>query len=150
VITVIELLSSANKITGEGQDLYLRKQRELRQGGVSLVEIDLLRAGRRVLIIAPERIPPSHRSTYQVCVLRGWRTDVVEVYRVPLQEPLSVIGIPLREADGDAPLALQSVIEQCYENGAYDDIDYSAEPEPPLALADATWADELLRSKGMR
>src|SRR6266404_4799666 len=43
VITVIEMLSLANKLPGEGQELCRRKQQELRDGQVNLVEIDLLR-----------------------------------------------------------------------------------------------------------
>lgn len=45
VVTVIEVLSLSNKAPGEGQELYLTKQRELKQGRVSLV--DLLRAGEQ-------------------------------------------------------------------------------------------------------
>jgi hypothetical protein len=151
VITVIEVLSPSNKVAGEGQDLYLPKQRELQQGGVSLVEIDLLRAGQRVLAVPAERIPPSHRTTYQVCVRRGWQPTAVEVYRVPLREPLPPINLPLRQTDTDVPLDLQTLIDQCYANGRYgDDIDYSREPEPLLDPDDARWADELLRSQGRR
>jgi len=151
VVTVIEVLSPSNKVAGEGQDLYLRKQRELQQGGVSLVEIDLLQAGQRVTAVPPERIPPSHRTTYQVCVRRGWHPAAVEVYRAPLREPLPTIKLPLRETDSDVLLDLQTLIDQCYANGRYgDDIDYSREPEPPLDPDDARWADELLRSQGRR
>ena len=49
VVTVIEILRPSNKVPGPGRDLYLKKQRELREGNVSLVEIDLLRQGSRVL-----------------------------------------------------------------------------------------------------
>ena len=150
VITVIEFLSPANKVRGEGQDLYLRKQREVKAAGVSLVEIDLTRAGRRVIVLPPERIPPSHRTTYQVCVLRGWAARKVEIYRAPLSRRLPVIKIPLRESDADVPLDLQQLIDQCYRNGRYDDMDYGAQPIPPLDSADATWAEELLQSKGLR
>src|SRR5438270_6323881 len=48
VITSLELLSPTSKTPGSGQDLYLQKERELRQGQVNLVEIDLLRFGRRI------------------------------------------------------------------------------------------------------
>src|SRR5687767_12395385 len=44
VITVIEVLSPANKAAGsEGRKLYLRKQQELLKSETNLVEIDLLR-----------------------------------------------------------------------------------------------------------
>ena len=150
VVTAVELLSNSNKQPGEGQDLYRNKQRECLQGGVSLVEIDLLRSGKRVLAVPPERIPPSHRTTYQVCVTRGARPRSYEVYRVPLREPLPVIRLALRPTDVDVPLNLQALIERCYHHGRYDDIDYSAALNPPLEPADAAWANELLAAKGLR
>ncbi len=150
VVTVIEFLSPSNKVPGEGQDLYLRKQREVRAAGASLVEIDLTRAGRRIMLLPPPRIPRSYRTTYQVCVLRGWAPRKVEVYRAPLERRLPVIRVPLRETDADVTLDLQTLIEQCYQNGRYDDLDYQVPPIPSLEAPDATWADELLRPKGSR
>ena len=72
------------------------------------------------------------------------------IYRAGLAERLPVIPIPLRETDSDVTLDLQALIDQCYRNGRYDDLDYKAEPNPPLDPPDAAWADELLRSKGNR
>jgi hypothetical protein len=150
VITVIELLSPSNKVPGKGQDLYLQKQWEVRVAGVSLVEIDLTRTGRRVMTLPPHRIPPSHRTTYQVCVQRGWVPRKVEVYRAPLERRLPAIRVPLRETDQDVPLDLQALIDLCYENGRYEGLNYQAEPVPPLDARDAAWTEELLRSKGVR
>lgn len=150
VVSVIEFLSPSNKVLGEGQDLYLKKQREVRAGKVNLVEVDLTRSGKRVLALPPGRIPPSHRTTYQVCVWRASRPLAFEVYRVPLREHLPAIGIPLREADADVRLDLQALVDLCYINGRYDDLDYKAASDPPLNSEDTTWADELLRSKGLR
>lgn len=50
----------------------------------------------------------------------------------------------------DVPLDLQALIDQCYQNGRYDDLDYQAQPIPPLEAPDAEWTEELLRSKGLR
>jgi hypothetical protein len=151
VVTVIEVLSMANKLAGPGQDLYVEKQRELKAGRVNLVEIDLLRAGKRVFALEPQQIPLSHRTTYQVCIWRATRPGAHEVYRMPLRERLPAIRVPLRATDADVPLDLQALVDQCYRNGGYDeDIDYRAEPDPPLDPDDARWADELLRSQGRR
>lgn len=150
VVTVLELLSDLNKQPGEGLDLYRKKQRECLQGGVSLVEIDLLRSGKRVLAVPTGLIPPSHRTTYQVCVTRGIRPRSYEVYRVPLQEPLPVIRLALRPTDVDVPLNLQALIDRCYHHGRYDDLDYRVAPKPPLDPAEAAWADELLAAKGLK
>ena len=74
----------------------------------------------------------------------------MEVYRVPLRERLPIIPIPLRETDPDAVLDLQAILDQCYENGGYDDLNYAVDPDPPLDPEDAAWADTLLREKGLR
>ncbi len=151
VVTVIEVLSPSNKTPGPGRDLYLRKQQELRDGNVSLVEIDLLRQGSRVLSAPFELIPDGHRTPYAVCVRRGWKPLDFEYYRLPLRERLPAFLIPLRQADHDIPLDLQAMIDQCWEEGRYgDDIDYRQKPEPPLAGDDAQWADSLLREQGRR
>jgi hypothetical protein len=147
LITVIELLGLANKLAGEGQRQYRLKQKELRDAGVSLVEIDLLRQGRRVLSLAPSRIPPRARTTYQVCVRRGWRPGQFEVYPVPLRSPLPAIRIPLREKDEDVRLDLQAVLEQAYRKGRYHlTINYAEPPDPPLMGDDAKWARKLVKA----
>jgi hypothetical protein len=150
VITVIEFISPSNKMRGEGRDLYLKKRREVMRAGASLVEIDLTRAGYRDLPLPPGRFPRSHQTTYQAGVRRSWKPTQYEIYRVPLRQPLPTIRIPLRPTDADVPLELQAIIEQCYENGRYDSLDYRVPPEPPLDPDDAAWADELLRAAGRR
>lgn len=150
VVTTIEVLSPSNKRKGPGQAQYLAKQAAMRAAGVNTVEIDLLRAGERVLMLAPERVPESHRTTYQACAWRAARAGAVEVYRAPLRERLPVIRIPLRETDEDVTLDLQALVDLSYVRGGYDDIDYRVEAEPPLAEQDAVWSDELLRGQKLR
>ncbi|MGC1720132.1 MAG: DUF4058 family protein [Isosphaeraceae bacterium] len=151
VVTVIEVLGPSNKTPGPGRELYVKKQEELRAGGVSLVEIDLLRAGTRVLSVPFDRIPEGHRSAYAVCARRGWKPFEIEYYRIPLRERLPAIPIPLRRDDRDVALDLQSLIDQCYESGRYgDDIDYREEPDPPLGGDYARWAEALLHEQNLR
>src|SRR4051794_11244537 len=94
VITVIEILSPSNKLPGPGRELYLKKQEELRTGGVSLVEIDLVRTGSRVLSCPLDRIPDGHRTPYAACARRGWKPFEIDYYRIPLRERLPAIRIP--------------------------------------------------------
>jgi hypothetical protein len=150
VVTVIEFLSPWNKRPGPGQDEYLRKQRQLLEAKTNLVEIDLVRAGRRVSAVPENYSPASHRTTYRVSVTRGHRPGEAEAYRVSLREPQPRIRIPLRPTDPDVWLELQPLLEQAYRNGRYDLTDYREDPDPPLDAADAAWADEILRSKGLR
>lgn len=150
VITVIEILSLSNKLAGARQEKYLKKRRELRNGRVSLVEIDLLRRGKRLFPFPSEYLPPQYRTSYNIWARRGWNPDDVEVYAVPMRQRLPVIKVPLRETDHDVPLDLQPLIEQVYQNGGYEDIDYERDPVPPLDPDHAGWADALLREKGFR
>lgn len=150
VITVIELVSLSNKQPGEGRTLYLKKQAELVAAGVNSVEIDLLRRGNHVTAAPAELLPRAYRGPYRICVWRAARPDQWEVYRLPLEERLPAIAIPLRATDADVPLDLQPLIDRSYETGAYDDLDYSRPPEPPLEPEAAAWADDLLRQTGRR
>ena len=134
----------------EGQRLYLKNRSDLKLAGVNSVEIDLLRGGERVMMVPQALVPLSHRTAYQVCVWRAARADTFAVYRVPLREPLPVISVPLRPDDREVPLALQAILDQCYRNGGYDDIDYRIAPVLPLEADDAAWADALLREQGLR
>jgi len=150
VITVIEFVSPSNKVPGPGRDLYLQKQRETIEAGASFVEIDLTRTGRRELAFPMSALRPKHRTTYTICVRRAWRRGKAEVYPVRLEQRLPIIRIPLRETDHDATLDVQALVDQAYLNGRYDDLDYRADPAPPLAPPDAAWADGWLREKGVR
>ena len=150
VITVIELVSMSNKQPGDGRTLYLKKQAELLAGGVNSVEIDLLRAGQHVIAAPPEQLPRPYRGPYRICVWRASRPEQWEVYRVPLEVRLPAIAIPLRPTDADVALDLQPLVDRCYETGAYDDLDYTRPPDPPLDADAEAWVDQLLREKGLR
>ena len=86
VITIIEVLSPSNKLPGTGRDLYLRKQEELRQGGVSLVEINLNRTGSHVFMVPLDRIPEGQATPYAACIRRAWKPFDVEYYRFPMRK----------------------------------------------------------------
>lgn len=150
VVTVLEVLSASNKRPGDSQEQYLRKQVELLQGGVSLVEIDLLRQGDWIVAVPREALEPRLQTPYRVVVRRGWRPRQADYYPIALAQRLPRVQVPLRPTDADVPLDLQSLVDQCYADGGYDDIDYAAEPEPPLSGAAGRWAVQLLRRAGHR
>ncbi len=62
-----------------------------------------------------------------------------------------MIGVPLDPSCADAPLDLQAVVAQCYRNGRYgEQLDYRADPQPPLGPKEQAWAVQRLREKGLR
>ncbi len=150
LVTVIEFLSPTNKQSGEGHKQYRQKQSELRDAGVSLVEIDLIRGGEWTVMVPKRKVPQSHRTLYRACVHRGWCGQQFEFYRAALQQRLPIINVPLRQKDMDAKLDVQLILEQTYRNGAYDRLDYRSAPEPPLDPENETWSDQLLRDRGQR
>ena len=149
VITVIEFVSPTNKLPGKSRKLYRRKQKEVIRSGASLVEIDLNRSGKRSLAGPTALLRSADRTTYMACIRRGWKRDVAELYPLRLAAPLPALRIPLRKSDTDVTLNLQALIDQCYENGGYDTIDYGQPPVPPLDPEGAVWAEKWLRAKGV-
>ena len=146
VVTAIELLSPANKCKGPAREAYLRKQREYIDGGVNLVEIDLIRQGTFVVAI-PEILVPRHcRTPYIICIRRANRQSEAELIRVPLQEALPNIAIPLRTTDADIVLQLQPLLDECYRRGRYASLDYTRPLTPSLDSSHQTWTDQLIVS----
>jgi hypothetical protein len=150
VITVIEVLSRANKVGLAGVQAYRRKQQACLDAGVNLVEIDLLREGDFVLAVPEEPIPTAYRTPYKICVRRASDLQRVELYRAPLREPLPNFPIPLRPSDEDIILQLQPLIDECYRDGRYDRLNYSEAPHPALAAEDTAWAQQILHAAGPR
>ena len=144
VISAIELLSPSNKTAGDGNDLYVDKQREYRLGKVNQVEIDLTRSGDRSLVFPMNFIPSAHQATYLACVRRASTPSKIEVYPMPLSQRLPILSVPLTSSQRDVPLDLQSAIDACYRNGRYADIDYSQALRPALSGADEAWCIEQL------
>jgi hypothetical protein len=147
LVTVIEVLSPSNKVENSaGRKSFLEKRSEVMSSDVHRVEIDLLRRGARI---------PSGRSfvgsDYRILVSRSddrWR---VKYWPISVRQRLPVIGIPLKGNDPDDPLDLGKILSTAYDVAAYgDSVDYTKPPEPPLSPADARWANQLLKTKGLR
>jgi len=151
VITAIELLSPSNKSDGESQHNWKRKRFDYLRGGISLVEIDLLRGGGWTL---PDRsllkpIPPG-RVCHHVCVTRPPWPNRHEFYVLPLRQRMPAIRVPLRRTDPDAALDLQILVDQCYERDRYQrTIDYTKPPYPPLPDDEKIWVKEILSEARM-
>lgn len=152
LVTVIEVLSPVNKrATGRGRARYLRKQSRILNSTVNLVEIDLLRRGVWTIALPEIALAPLEVHDYRVCVQRAARPGGFEFYPIRVTQPLPEIGIPLRPADQDAGLDLAAAFTEAYDRSMVaSQIDYRADPQPPLRPEDAAWADDVLRAVGMR
>lgn len=145
VVTVIELLSPANKRPGTGRRLYLDKRALVLSTRTSLVEIDLLRAG--------ERMPAAGRfvsSDYCILVSRGWRRPKAELVAFGVRDPIPPFSMPLRREEQEPAVDLGKVLGGVYDRASYDlRMDYRREPVPPLLGGNAAWAARLLAARGL-
>jgi hypothetical protein len=146
VVTVLEILSPANKLSGEGRRQYLQKRLAILGSLTHLVEIDLLRAGEPMPTLGF-----AGRSDYRILVSRSSRRPQAELRPVSVRQPLPPFALPLRRGDVEPEVALTPLLHALYDRAGYDlRVDYRGEPEPSLAEADAAWADALLRAAGLR
>jgi hypothetical protein len=140
LITIIEILSPVNK-REPGLTKYRRKQQQLRQTGVHLLEIDLLRRGTRPIV--HPRLPD---VPYLITLTRA-HTGRVEVWPIKLQDTLPIVPAPLRAPDPDIPLELSPTLAAVYDEAVYElSIDYTQPPPPPsLSSEEMAWLEERVR-----
>ena len=146
VITVIEVLSPINKLAGKGREKYEDKRLKIFGSSTHLVEIDLLRQGRPLVVFNN-----GMKSDYRILVSRKKTRPNADLYAFNLRDKIPDFSLPLRAGDREPVIDLQDMLNQIYDGGSYDLIvDYNKEPIPPLSKTDAVWADNLLRQNGLR
>lgn len=155
LITFIDIVSPSNKTAGPDRETYLEKHREVFASDASLIEIDLLRGGRRLL--ANPRVkqrlseldpPPDYLVLANRAWTRGEGAGAWDMFAISLREMLPVIAVPLRVNEPEVPLDLQHVFNRAYDAGPYQRgaLDYSSPPHPPLAEADYAWARQRMET----
>jgi hypothetical protein len=146
VVTVIEVLSPSNKSAGAGRDAYLEKRGQVLASAAHLVEIDLLREGRRMPFLGAPRA-----LHYGILISRGPERPRAEWFAFTLGDSIPPFPLPL-DSDRDEPIVpLQEIVTTVYDRGGFDlVIDYRQAPEPPLSPAEETWAAALLTQQGLR
>jgi hypothetical protein len=161
LVTLLDVVSPANKTTDAGRQAYLGQRRAAREGGAylgqrraareggaNLVEIDLVLQGRPTLDYSREGLPKFH---YAVTVTRAVQPERYEIYTASLQKRLPRFRLPLARDDRDAVLDLQVAFTRCFDEGGYlTRIDYCREPPVPLGEGDGRWLDATLTAGGLR
>jgi hypothetical protein len=144
LVTVVEVLSRTNK-SGEGRGLYLEKRARLLQEPVSLVEVDLLRAGRRL-----ELARPLPAGDYYGFVSRLDRRPMCEVFAWTVRDRLPVLPIPLQGTDRDVRVDLQNVFRATFRRGRYPLLTNYGDPPPPPSIPPAAgaWVAEVAAKVG--
>ncbi len=107
VVTVIEILSPGNKLTGEGRLSYERKRLRILASATHLVEIDLLRAGAPL----PMRLPPgAGASDYRIVISRAPQRPRADVILFSVRVPIPDVPIPLRAGEPEPLLPLNDLM----------------------------------------
>lgn len=143
VVTIIEILSPANKRAGKGREQYKQKREDVLTSLTSLIEIDLLRGG------TPFDVSPQYADFhYRILVSRAWQRPRGDLYPFNVDHPIPPINVPLREGESEPTLALGDLLRTIYAQSRYDlRVDYAQNPRP--AFDDSTtvdWLSELLES----
>ena len=116
LVTVIEVLSPTNKLRQPGRKQYLRKRGKILDSRTSLVEIDLLRAGK----VMPIEIPSLVKGDYRILVSRGKSRPHARLYVFGLRQPIPDIPIPLLPRDAEPMLDLNAVLHDLYDRARFD------------------------------
>ena len=144
VVTAIEILSPANERPGPDRLAYERKRTRILETSTALVEVDLLRAGRRVFEIAENPLRPC------IVSLSFARSDddrrVGTLDRSGLSDLLPTRTVPLAVGEPMHLLNLQVPFERTYRGGGYRRglVDYTRPPRVKLSRPLAAVADDWL------
>lgn len=146
VITVIEILSPTNKLTKDGRSSYLKKREQLLGSDTNLVEIDLIRNGEKMPIIA--NIPD---TDYRILIIRSHSLPSAQLFAFTVREAIPNFPIPLQKCEAEIEVNLQNLLIGIYERARFDlTLNYNQNPVPDLLQKDRKWMDIFLKEKGRR
>ena len=140
LVTVLEVLSPTNK--GTGFAAYQDKREQMIRKGVHLVELDLLRIGRR------GRELGGSDADYVALVTRGdWAPGALtttSLWAWRVRDALPDVPLPLAKEHGEVTLPLGRAYDLAHEDGDYHLALRRDHPAPRgLAGDDAAWAAAL-------
>jgi hypothetical protein len=145
LITVLELLSPANKLHKQGREAYERKRSDVFRSWTHLVEIDLLRAGDPMPVVGAQV-----QSDYRILVSRGTQRPRAALIAFTLHQPIPAFRLPLLPDDDEPEVTLNRIFQALYRRAHFDlRLDYTQPPVPSLPEADAAWAQELMTTRGL-
>jgi len=99
LVTLLEVVSPANKTTPAGRAAYLEKRKDAIAQRAGVVEIDLVAQGKPTLTYSRDGLP---EYDYAVTVTRATAPDRYEIYTATLQKRLPKFKVPLAADDRDA------------------------------------------------
>lgn len=147
VVTVIEVLSPANKRAGTGRDAYVQKRNQVLSCATHLVEIDLLRSGEPMSVLGTDIV-----SDYRILVSRSDRRPTADLYPFSLQDAIPSFPLPLKRQTSrqiaEPVVELDPLLQQVIDrSGLSVVLDYSKPPNPPLDPTQSEWMEQRLRAR---
>jgi Protein of unknown function (DUF4058) len=148
LVTLIEVVSPANKTTEDGRLAYLQRRREARAEQANLAEIDLVLQGQPMLDYSRDGFPD---WDYAVTVSRASQPDRFEIYTATLQKRLPKFRLPMAGDDRDTIVDLHTTFVRSFDQGSFGGrIDYSRDPATTLRSEDRDWLDDFLKQQKLR
>ena len=148
LVTLVDVVSPANKATSAGRSAYMDKRREARAGGSNLVEIDLVMQGQPMLDYSREGLPD---WDYAVTVTRPTQPERYEIYTATLDKRLPRFRLPLAADDRDTVVDLQTAFSRAFDQGGFiEKIDYQKDPVTRLSEDNRQWVDARMREMKLR
>jgi hypothetical protein len=148
LVTLVDVVSPANKTSTEGRQAYFSRRQEAKQEGANLVEIDLVLQGQPLLDYPRDGLPD---WDYAITVTRATQPDRHEIWTATLQKRLPRFRLPLARDDRDTLVDLHAAFTRCYDQGKFAGrIDYQRDPATSLSPDDRRWLDEVLREHKLR
>ncbi len=142
VVTVMELLSPANKLHDKGREDYERKRAHIFRSRTNLVEVDLLRDGEAMPLGGKQLT-----SNYRILVSRGTTRPDAQLYPFGLRQPIPSFHLPLLPGDDEPLVELNAILHNLYRRARYDlSLDYERPPVPPLGEEDESWGRRLIEA----
>jgi hypothetical protein len=143
MVTLLDVVSPANKTTRAGREAYLAKRQEGRGCNANLVELDLVLQGQPMLDYSREGLPD---WDYAITVTRATQPERYEIYTTTLQKRLPRFKLPLAADDRETVLDLHTAFTRCYDQGGFaGKIDYGKEPPAGVTDEDRRWLRDIIR-----
>jgi hypothetical protein len=143
LITLVEVVSPANKTTPEGRKSYLTKREESRAVRASLVEVDLVLQGQPMLEYSRDGLP---EWDYAVTVTRSTQPEKHEIYTATLQKRLPRFRLPLASDDRDTVVDLQTTFTRAFDQANLGStMDYGRNPAVKMSDDKRQWLRDYLR-----
>jgi hypothetical protein len=148
LITLVDLVSPANKLTESGRRACLETRAAARARVANIVEIDLVLQGRPILEYSREGLP---LWDYAVTVTRAPQHDRFEIYTATLEKRLPRFRLPLAAHERDMVVDLTTAVKRAFEQADFASwIDYRRDPPATLSPENRAWLGNLLLSSGLR